>query len=71
MIETHTQIEDKHPLSGEPLRCPKETHSSELDESTPRLRDYDALDFKELLAACPLDGIELTRATELPRAADL
>ena len=34
-------------------------------------RDYAALSFKELLAACPLEGIELTRERELPRDVDL
>lgn len=34
-------------------------------------RDYSALSFKELLAACPLEGIELTRERDLPRDVDL
>ena len=34
-------------------------------------RDYAALSFKELLAACPLEGIELTRERDLPRDVDL
>lgn len=29
--------------------------------------DYAGLDFKEMLAACPLENIELTREWELPR----
>ena len=29
--------------------------------------DYENLDFKQMLASCPLDGIELTRPRELPR----
>ncbi len=29
--------------------------------------DYDTLNFKEMLAACPLDEIELTRVPEFPR----
>ena len=34
-------------------------------------KDYAALSFKELLAACPLEGIELTRERELPRDGEL
>lgn len=34
-------------------------------------RDYAALSFKELLAACPLEGIELTREWDLPRDVEL
>ena len=34
-------------------------------------RDYAALSFKELLAACPLEGIELTRERDLPRDGEL
>ena len=31
------------------------------------VRRYDTLDFKEMLAACPLDGIDLTRTRDFPR----
>ena len=34
-------------------------------------KDYAALSFKELLAACPLEGIELTRERDLPRDVNL
>ena len=37
----------------------------------PAARDYAALSFKELLAACPLEGIELTRERDLPRDGEL
>ena len=37
----------------------------------PAARDYAALSFKELLAACPLEGIELTRERDLPRDMEL
>ena len=33
----------------------------------PAVKDYAALNFKELLAACPLEGIDLTRERDLPR----
>ena len=32
--------------------------------------DFSRLGFKELLAACPLDGIELVRASDEPRTAE-
>ena len=35
----------------------------------PAAADYAGLDFKELLAACPLEGIDLARPRELPRDA--
>ena len=38
---------------------------------SPAARDYAAFSFKELLAACPLEGIELTRERELPRDGEL
>ena len=45
---------------------------SEFDDLVGRLvghrpYDYEGLDFKEMLATAPLDGIELTRARDLPR----
>ena len=41
------------------------------ERQSPDARDYAALSFKELLAACPLEGIELTRERELPRDMEL
>lgn len=40
-------------------------------QSAGTARDYAALSFKELLAACPLEGIELTRERDLPRDVNL
>ena len=37
----------------------------------PAAKDYAALSFKELLAACPLEGIELTRERDLPRYGEI
>ena len=34
-------------------------------------KDYADLNFKELLAACPLEGIELDRERDLPRDGEL
>ncbi len=45
----------------------KEGQASELEESMRPLKNYDTLDFKEMLAACSLDGVELTRIREFPR----
>ena len=42
------------------------------DEERYRIREYyRSLTFKELLAACPVDGIDLTRNRELPREVEL
>ena len=41
------------------------------DQPPAAARDYAALSFKELLAACPLEGIELTRERGLPRDVNL
>lgn len=40
-------------------------------QSAGTAKDYAALSFKELLAACPLEGIELTRERDLPRDVNL
>ena len=37
----------------------------------PGMADYASLNFKELLAACPLDGIDLDMPRELPRDIDI
>ena len=39
-------------------------------QSAGPVRDYAALNFKELLSACPLEGIELARERDLPRDVD-
>ena len=42
------------------------------DEERERIRDYyRSLNFKEFLAACPIDGIDLTREPEYPREIEL
>ena len=43
------------------------------DQPDPKttLIDYSGLDFKEFLAACPIDGIDLTREPEYPREMEL
>ena len=33
--------------------------------------DYSGLNFKEMLLACPIDGIDLTREPEYPREVEL
>ena len=35
------------------------------------LQDYEDMDFKELLAACPIDKIELIRTPDFPRVSEL
>ena len=34
---------------------------------TPAAGEYAGLDFKEMLAACPLEGVDLSRSRELAR----
>lgn len=42
------------------------------DEERERIREYyRSLNFKEFLAACPIDGIDLTREPEYPREVEL
>lgn len=42
------------------------------DEERERIREYyRSLDFKEFLAACPIEGIDLTREPEYPREVEL
>ena len=35
------------------------------------LIDYSGLNFKEMLMACPIDDVDLTRETEYPREVEL
>ena len=35
------------------------------------LEHYRSMDFKEFLAVCPIDGIDLTREPEYPREVEL
>lgn len=45
--------------------------NSLTDEERERIREYyRSLNFKEFLAACPIDGIDLTREPEYPREAE-
>jgi hypothetical protein len=42
------------------------------DEERDAIREYyRSLTFKELLAVCPIDGIDLMRSRELPRSTEL
>lgn len=42
------------------------------DEERERIRQYyRSLNFKEFLAACPIDGIDLKREPEYPREVEL
>ena len=64
MVEAHKQTVNGPSGCGASLPVSKEGETSESKESTFPLKDYDTLDFKEMLAACPLDGIELTRVRD-------
>ena len=57
------------PHSGPTSAKPAE---SLTDEERERVREYyRSLNFKEFLAVCPIDGIELTRDLEYPREVEL
>ena len=45
--------------------------NDDIDAIASGLPDYASLNFKELLAACPLDGIELDTTRDLPRDIDI
>lgn len=56
--------------SVEPRSDPVPANSTEplTDEERERLREhYRSMNFKEFLAACPIDGVDLTRDLEYPR----
>lgn len=66
MVEAQTQAVDKTRRSGRLSREPEE-QVAKPDESATALPDYESLDFKQMLAICPLGGIELIRIREFPR----
>ena len=60
--------------SVEPLSDPGTANSTEplTNEERERLLEhYRSMNFKEFLAACPIDGIDLTRELEYPREVEL
>ena len=60
--------------SVEPHPDPVPANSTEplTDEERERLLEhYRSMNFKEFLAACPIDGIDLTRDLEYPREVEL
>ena len=61
MPEARKQSADQTRRNGAYTLAPKE---SEAPEPETQHKDYTTLDFKELLAACPLDGIKLTRTPD-------
>ena len=71
--------EVKHPVVC--AHCPSPTDEQRLgntasepltDEERDAIREYyRSLTFKELLAVCPIDGIDLMRSRELPRSTEL
>ena len=48
-------------------------HGKKIIAMDPRktLIDYSGLNFKEMLMACPIDDLDLTREPEYPREAEL
>ena len=62
------------PIEPRPAPDPVDTVPTEplTDEERERLLEhYRSMDFKEFLAACPIDGIDLTREHEYPREVEL
>ena len=52
----------------DPVRLNSDKDRPLTDEERERIREYyRSLNFKEFLAACPIDGIDLTREPEFPR----
>ena len=69
-----TQNPDPIVHSVEPLSDPVSASRTEplTDEERERLLEYyRSMNFKEFLAACPIDGIDLTREPEYPREVEL
>ena len=60
--------------SVEPPSDPVPANSTEpltVEERERTREHFRSLNFKEFLAACPIDGINLTREPELPRPVEL
>ena len=55
--------QDCRRLVGPEERC----HQHQHQLRTPASADYVGLDFKEMLAACPVEGVDLSRSRELAR----
>lgn len=58
-----------HPI---PVEQPRSNGSGQalptaLPDPSAALIDYFGLDFKEMLTACPIDGLDLERSPEPPR----
>ena len=69
-----TQNPSSIPHSVEPRPDPVTADPTEplTDEERGRLIEhYRTMNFKEFLAACPIDGIDLTREPEYPREVEL
>ena len=69
-----TQNPDSIVHSVEPRSYPVPADPTEplTDEERERLIEhYRSMNFKEFLAACPIDGIDLTREPEHPREVEL
>ena len=59
-------------MDPNPDPIPANPAESLTDEERARIRvHYSSLNFKEFLAACPIDGIDLTREPEYPREVEL
>lgn len=76
-LEKHkgeSKVTTQNPVSVAPHSDPTPAKPAETltDEERERIREYyRSLNFKEFLAACPIDGIDLTRDFEYPREVEL
>ncbi len=73
-MTTQDPIAIPHPvhLGSEIVHTEADKGKPLTDEERERVREYyRSLNFKELLAVCPIDGIDLTREPEYPREVEL
>lgn len=59
-------------VNSESVRTDSDKDKPLTDQERESIREYYcSLDFKEFLAVCPIDGIDLTREPEYPRDVEL
>ena len=61
-VESRSDLNPTDPVPAEPLTG---------EERERLLEHYRSMDFKEFLAVCPIDGIDLAREPEYPREVEL
>ena len=70
--KNHPTIPTSAHADYDPLHSNPDKSKPLTDEERERIRKYyRSLNFKEFLAACPIDGIDLTREPAFPREVEL